>query len=258
MASDEDNVATLVPWHSHVALEKDPRGDGYIVSHDITKERVRSCSPRPVQLHFDDGVLTCTDRGVGVEPAGLVEYQVLDEVLAKSVYRSGTCEHFVVRAGSDCHKRLQDSMAQCETLDLQVACGPQRLPCSFVVGMLKEGECFGLRLLFSLLELYTKLGLTSHQGQRWNWVGKNWGSWARYLHEALPRHAFAILKGTASPKNERQPSGGPASWRTPRALAPTWLRCWPGSRSASRLSLGGCQSPKRSTPPDLCCFFSSR
>lgn len=236
-------MASLATWQGRVRLQKDPWGEAYIVSYDITHEQERICGYDSVELVFDDaggGALVCGGGGGGADPDAIA-YKVLGDVLQLSLYCAGDGRDFVLRAGSEQPERLSDASAHFLRLDLQATCGPQRFPRSFDVGMLKAGEYFGLRLRFSLLVLYTKLGLQSHRGQRWNWVGKNWSSWSRFLCEALPRHGFALLKGTSSSKNSR-----------PLSEAPVVLSC-PSCSTAALIALLSLRRKVAAYPsPKLC------
>lgn len=194
MAADSGKVAELVPWRDHVSVGSCPWTGAHWICHEVTGERVELPLAIDAQLVFDEdgeGCVIFRRQGeAGVEE----EVIVIDDLLSELLYKTPGGELLVVRSDVESPESLSDAQARARMVKIVVECGAQRLHCSLSGAVMERVGFYSSVVRFSLHDLYTALGLSSFQGQRWSWTSANWPGWHKFLQAALPEHEQALQK----------------------------------------------------------------
>lgn len=90
---------------------------------------------------------------------------------------------------------IEDRRDKFDLMQVTIKCGHQQLECELSGVVLQYAGYYMYKCRFNLHSLYTALGLTAYQGQRWTWVAKNLDTWAAYGQQILPEHKDFVLRG---------------------------------------------------------------
>lgn len=189
-----------VPWEGQVSLDICPWSSDIVVSHESSKERKVIPGVTGARLEYDDdgdGVVFGTSlRADGPHDMCFV----LDEVFTVSVYEDTDGSRFFLQSGSNKPEPLSLLASHFSMVSVTMRCGYPRLPCVMDAAIFKWSCSFGMKVRWSLHMLYDRLDLHAHQGRRWEWVGKNFPTWTRYMEGLCPGAADIFAK--AQPFNQ--------------------------------------------------------
>lgn len=211
--ADGVGTATLVPYQGSLWVDRDPWSGAFVLSHAISKERRVYEGFSEVYLEYidDDAVLVCHPEGdEGESPH---EFRCLEQELCL-VYDAGEGRTLLVLDDSASPRSLEELNREHKPVRVSFLCGPRGEECWLEVGVFARPLYGGLRVRWNLHEMFDRLSLRCHRGERWNWVSKNWFVWTTFASELFPDSADSFAKGLLPDHLETSQSkaSGPLSW----------------------------------------------
>lgn len=197
-AETPGRTAQLVQCEGNTWVDRDPCSGDFVLSHKISQERHIYTGFHDIFLEFvdDDAVLLCRRTNSQADDDGNVVFKYLDQELAMQVYDKGEGDDrfLILVAQGERPQSLEDLKRQHRVLHVSFRCGAQGMQSGMEAAEFQHGSFGGSRVRWNLHELFDRLRLRCHRGERWMWVVKNWGVWFSMSREMYPMfddNAFA-------------------------------------------------------------------